>query len=277
MDEENPSVAPDGDVLRFTTDAQTQHDFEFFVRFLDEANATPGVRDSKPLIVEGLHLRVGQTVLDVGCGLGTDVIDVAHKLGPTGRVVGIDTSQQLINEARFRGEGLLLPVEFHTADALDLPFDDGNFDACRAERVLLLLADPKRALSEMVRVTRSGGRIAIFDYDLDTWVIDSQDRDTTNAILSSFVASVPHPWIGSRLPRLVLELGLRDVTVHSEVILWQYEFVDLLLSAHVQRVGDAGPLSVEIVRRWWEELQEMHKAGTFLSAVTAFIVSGTVP
>ena len=181
---EQPAIA------LFTEVDQTR-DPRFFTRFLDAGNALPTIRASKPLILDGLRLQGGEAVLDAGCGMGADVFDLAQRVGPAGRVVGIDVSEVMIAEARRRAAGLQLPVEFEVGDAQQLRFADARFDACRTERMLMHVPDAERAFSELVRVTRAGGRVAVFDFDWDTLVIDSPVRETTRAVVRSFSDSNP--------------------------------------------------------------------------------------
>ena len=82
---------------------------------------------------------------------------------------------------------------------MDLRFATGSFDGCRAERVLMHVPDPIRALSEMLRVTKPGGRVSVFDFDWDTFVIDSPHSDTTRRVVSSFSDSIRNGWIGRQL------------------------------------------------------------------------------
>lgn len=84
-----PSV-PVGDVTRFTAVDRTK-DPGFFTHFIDEANQL--ARTGTPLILDALRLGPGQIVLDLGCGTGADVIDIAQRVGPDGRVVGVDVSE----------------------------------------------------------------------------------------------------------------------------------------------------------------------------------------
>ena len=95
---------------------------------------------------------------------------------PSGRVVGVDNSQIMINEAQKRSTSLGLPVEFRRGDVTGLPFDNGVFDATRADRVFQHLADPEKALHEMIRVTRPGGTVGVLDPDWETLVVDSPNK-----------------------------------------------------------------------------------------------------
>ena len=121
-----------------------------FVRFMDDANAMEFFRSAKERTYALLALQAGNQVLDVGCGTGDDVRALARIVGATGLVVGIDSSQTMIDAARLRSVGQS-GVEFHIGDAQRLDFADDTFDACRTDRVLQHLSDPQKALREMAR------------------------------------------------------------------------------------------------------------------------------
>lgn len=265
-----------GDITSFTAVDRTD-DPSFFVRFLDRANAVPSIQVCKPIILEALRLQEGQVVLDAGCGTGADVVEIARRVGPHGRVVGVDVSETMVAEARRRTEGTGLPVEFEVGDAQALRFADGTFDACRTERMLMHVPDEQRALAELVRVAKPGGRVAVFDVDHDTCVIDSPYRDLTRTIVRSFCDGLRHGWIGRQLPRLFRAHGLADVTVTVHSVVGDYEMLALLLGGHVAQVQRDGLLNPDEVKRWWEDLRQAHQAGCFFCGETAFIVGGTKP
>ena len=110
-------------------------------------------------------------------------------------------------------------------DAHRLNFPDGTFDGCRAARVLQHLADPARAVTEMARVTRSGGRIVVGEPDWETLVLDAPDRALTRKILHFFCDSViQQGWIGRQLPGLFKRVGLVEVAVEPQtLVLTDYE------------------------------------------------------
>lgn len=95
-------------------------------------------------------LRPGGSALDVACGSGKLTAELAKFAGPSGRVVGLDFSDGMLAIARRAHPSL----EFLQGDALNLPFDDGSFDAATIAFGLRNLADPVRGLQEMMRVAR---------------------------------------------------------------------------------------------------------------------------
>ena len=264
---------PSQDVTHFTTVDHTA-DPDFFLQFLDEANKHPGVINWKSALVDSLRLHPGMRVLDIGCGIGADAFDLASKVGPNGLVTGVDFSETLIAEAIRRSAGRNLSVTFEVGDAQALRFPDHAFDAVRTERMLMHVPNPQQALSQMARVLRPGGRMAVQDFDWESQFCDSPHKDTTRKIALSFCDSMKDGWIGRRLPRLFREVGLTDVSVSFQTITISYEFLQLLLGGHVARAVSTGVLSKHEADLWWSHLAQANTDGTFLYGFTAFIVCG---
>jgi demethylmenaquinone methyltransferase/2-methoxy-6-polyprenyl-1,4-benzoquinol methylase len=110
------------------------------------------------------ELGPGGSALDVCCGTGDLALELRRRVGPRGRVVGCDFSKPMLELARRKAQqGGLADVEFEWADALDLPYDDGSFDAVTVGFGVRNLADPRRGLEEMARVLRPGGRLVILE------------------------------------------------------------------------------------------------------------------
>jgi SAM-dependent methyltransferase len=121
------------------------------------------------------HLRPGLDLLDVGCGVGTITWDLAARVAP-GRVVGIDTTEEILEPARANAVGDPPPhAEFRIGDVYDLEIPDDSFDVVHAHQVLQHLSDPVAALREMRRVCRPGGVVAVrdADYAAFSWFPDS--------------------------------------------------------------------------------------------------------
>lgn len=113
-------------------------------------------------LVEHMHLAPGMRVLDIATGKGAALIPAAHRVGPEGRVVGIDLSDAIIQEAEHavRMEGLT-NVELLKMDAEHLEFPDQSFDAVTCSFALFFFPDIEAALHEMYRVCKPGGCLAI--------------------------------------------------------------------------------------------------------------------
>src|SRR5262249_39842299 len=116
-------------------------DPRFFIEFLDARKTVEGEREVKDLILEMLRLEPGVRVLDIGCGTGDDVREMARFVGTSGQVVGIDRSHALIAESMRRAEGSTLPVEFRPGDVCKLDFPGAAFDRIRTDRVLMYVPE----------------------------------------------------------------------------------------------------------------------------------------
>src|SRR5437879_9758152 len=121
------------------------------VRYLDDT--AQRLRELKRASYALLDLKPGDAVLDVGCGPASDVLELERVVGPTGRTVGVDVSEAMVEEARRRATAAGSRAQFEVAPAESLPFPDATFDAVRTERVLMHVADPARAVDEIARVT----------------------------------------------------------------------------------------------------------------------------
>lgn len=107
------------------------------------------------------HIEQARSVLNVGCGIGVGSVYLAKRYGC--QVVGIDLAAQMIvwSRQRAREGGVADKVKFQVADLLDLPFTANHFDLVFCESVLNFVADKRRAISELTRVTKPGGYVGI--------------------------------------------------------------------------------------------------------------------
>lgn len=263
-----------GHVSQFTS-VDSASDPSFAIRFMEAARAQPGLRECKREVLDELRLVPGASALDVGCGFGADAADMAVQVAPGGMVTGIDRSEVMIEAARERYAAA--GVTFQVGDITALPFADASFDACRADTVLQHVPDHRVGLIEMVRVVRPGGRVAGYELDLETFVVDSPDRATTRAIVTSAADAIAQGWAGRQLPGLYRAAGLTDVTVAPRAVVTSFAVFELVFDAHVGRMCAGGALDPQAAERWWTDLRQAETNGRFLAVITAFVVAGTKP
>jgi SAM-dependent methyltransferase len=121
------------------------------------------------------HLRPGMSLLDCGCGPGTNTVSLAQAVAP-GAVVGVDIGESQIELARSLAAGKgVSNVTFDVGDICALPFPDASFDAAFAHTVLQHLKDPLKALREIARVLKPGGLVGVREEDQGSLIIAPHD------------------------------------------------------------------------------------------------------
>lgn len=121
-------------------------------------------------------LKPGDAVLDVATGTGDLAFELAAVVGPAGRVVGLDFTEEMLVRARQKADklGLGNVCRFVQGNALDLPFSDGEFDAATIAFGLRNVVDRERCLLEMRRVVRPGGRVLVLEFSRPVWPVFRQ-------------------------------------------------------------------------------------------------------
>src|SRR5262245_43293238 len=152
-------------------------------------------------LVERLGLEEGARVLDVGCGTGRLTHWIAERVGIIGAVTGIDPLEERIHIAGSRGGN----VRFEVGQAEDLrAFEDASFDAVCMSSVLHWVTDKTRALAEVRRVLRPGGRLGV-----TTVAQELSKAGTVGQILDSLLARAPY---AGRVDRSMLTFAPRGCT-----------------------------------------------------------------
>jgi SAM-dependent methyltransferase len=123
------------------------------------------------------ELRPGERVVDIGCGAGIDSLIAAKKVGPDGRVIGIDMTPPMLKKARQAADEMgLTNMEFRKGYAEALPVADGWADVVISNGVLNLMPDKSAALEEMSRALKPNGRLQIGDILVQKAVPESAKR-----------------------------------------------------------------------------------------------------
>jgi SAM-dependent methyltransferase len=143
-----------------------------------------GIADSIEHAVLRLSPQAGERILDLATGTGWTSRLVARR---GAKVVGVDLGQDLIRAAQERARAEGPDIEYRVADAENLPFEDGEFDAVISTCGIMFASRPEAAASELARVTRKGGRIA-----LTTWLPDSNVFGMFK-VMKRYMAPPPDP------------------------------------------------------------------------------------
>jgi SAM-dependent methyltransferase len=158
-------------------------------------------------------------------------------------------------------------MRWRVASGAALPFGEGRFDATIAITVLLHVAEPAGVVHEMVRVTRSGGRVAVQDQDFGTVVVTHPDRALTERILWGVACHMcEEPHSGRRLPSLLRAAGLEHVRLLTDV--FQDTTLDAFAKAFLERrAANAvtfGIVDAPTAQRWLDGITELVARGDFV-------------
>jgi len=145
-----------------------------------------------PNTLAWIDAQPGECILEVGCGNGTVARALVRAVPGIRNLVAIDASAELIAEAQ-RAIDSTLPVTFQVADAHQLPFPDASFDRCYAIETFVILPDPYQALLELLRVTRPGGSLCLWESDCEARAMLASDIELSRRLMR-FVGVLRVQW-----------------------------------------------------------------------------------
>lgn len=246
------------------------------VAALDEQTSLPAIQRLRANAAELLRPRLGDRMLDVGCGTGEVVRALAGLVGADGMVVGVEPSATMLDEARRRTGNSALRVEFHSGNISRLDFTDASFDGVTCERVFQHLDAPHTAIRELVRVTKPGGRVVVIDTDWGMHAIHGADPDLTARIVACWSDNAANGWSGRQLPALFARAGVPDATVVAETFTTSDPRRPTLppFTTMANCAANAGAITPSDAVSWLAELADAGTSGAFFWAVTMFAVGG---
>jgi len=156
-------------------------------------------------------LSQGETVLDLGSGAGADVLISARRVGPSGRAIGLDMTDEMLSLARANAERAGLEnVEFRKGYIEQIPLPDASVDVVISNCVLNLSADKPAVIREAARVLRPGGRLAISDV-----IADPDMDDATRADMQKWTGCIAGALTRAEFERALAAAGLTGVEIRE--------------------------------------------------------------
>ncbi len=248
-----------------------------YVAALEAFDALTQLQELKVLARERARIGDGTTVIDVGCGFGLESLRLARLVQPGGRVVGIDKSADFIKEAEARAAEAKLSIDFQAGDAEALPFANASFDVARAERVLVYLPDPKRALQEMRRVTRPGGTVTAIEPDFGTNAINLPDRALVRRVLDHECdVNIPHGWLVRDLRGLMEDVGLRDIGIDTRIVIFTPDLAAAYFTETGRTAQSAGTIDAAEFRHWAAAIEDLRQRGRLFCSIGYYLFAATV-
>src|SRR3954464_9558794 len=182
-------------------------------RHIQRLYSTPDVVQQRAEVLALLAARPGERVLDIGSGPGFLVASLADVVGASGAVHGLDQSAPMNALARDL-IGTRPWARIDDGDALELPYGDGAFDAAVSTQVYEYVADIPRALTELHRVLRPGGRTLVLDTDWDSVVWHVADRERHRRVMAAWEEHLVHAHLPAALPGAFRRAGFRVTGRH---------------------------------------------------------------
>lgn len=231
------------------------------------------------LVEEILGPRKGEAVLDVGCGPGFYLKELAPAVGPGGDLAGIDSSEQMVELARVRCAGIA-NVALHIGSGSSLPFADGRFDAAISVQVLEFVAELDAALTELHRVLRPGGRVVVWDVDWAAAAWHSDHPDRSARVLRAWEGHLSHPALPRTLASRLRAAGFTGVSVEGHafatVDFSEEAYGVALIPAITRYAAEAGGLGEEAYE-WADELRRLGEVGRFFTSVPQYSFTAVRP
>jgi arsenite methyltransferase len=229
---------------------------------------------------DALAAATGERILDIGCGPGFYVRELLDEVGPSGSIVGVDASPDMLGLARQRCEGHG-NVTFRHGEATELPVDDGGFDAALCVQVMEYVPDPPAALAEIYRALRPGGRALVWDVDWSTVWWHTADPVRMRRVLSAWDEHLVHPSLPRRLGAYLRAAGFVDVAVagHSFATV-DYDdesFAVLMLGMAADFVPGRGGVTEDEAAAWMAEQRDLAERGEFFFQGTQFCFTARRP
>jgi SAM-dependent methyltransferase len=249
-------------------------------RRVEQQYGAPSVVEQRRRTLEAMALREAESALDVGCGPGYLTAEIAERIGPRGRVLGIDTSQPMLDLATRRCAGLP-QVELALTDARALPCEDATIDVAAAVQVYLLAPDLDAVVHELARVLRPGARAVIVDTDWDSIVWHSSDPARMQRMLETWTKRYVNARVARLFPGCLRRAGLEIEHAGAIPIVEldpdQSSYSGSQIAELVRYVAGKDGISPEDAKAWQQDLRQLAEQGAYFYGLNRYLFVARKP
>jgi SAM-dependent methyltransferase len=250
------------------------------VRQLEKIYVSRDAVRRRGLVRDLLAASPGERILDVGCGPGFYLAELVPAVGAEGSLVGVDMSPSMLAVATKKTADHS-NIELREGSALQIPVDDGEFDAALCVQVLEYVEDATAALAEIRRTLRPGGRVVLWDIDWATLSWHSSDPARMERMLRLWDEHLAHPSLPQTLAHRMREAGFVDVTCtphpFGSIEFDPEMYVVALLGLLTDFARGRDGADVAEIDAWAAEQRELGERGEFFACLTQFGFTGRNP
>jgi arsenite methyltransferase len=249
-------------------------------RHLEAMYEIGDARRRRELARAALAAAPGERILDVGCGPGFYCAELLAEVGESGWVTGVDSSPAMLALAARRCAGHD-NVELLEGEAVTLPVPDESFDGALTVQVLEYVADVEKALAELWRTLRPGGRVLIWDIDWDTLSIHAADAELSERVIQAWDEHLAHRTVPRTLAGLLRGAGFEQVSMRGHAFATLGHDPDSWAAALVPFLGrfvaGRGGVSEEEAEAWVADQRRLAERGEFYFACIQFCFTARKP
>lgn len=246
-------------------------------RLLENAYRGSDVVKRRLATLEALAPMAGETIIDVGSGLGHLTIELSRAVGEAGEVIGVDPSADMRMASATQCDGLA-NVRFLDGTAEALPLDDASADRAASLQVFEYLGDIPGALVEIRRVLRPGGRLVVGDMHWDSWIWHSDEPGRMARMMKAWDQHLADRCVPARLPDMMRQAGFQVETIRPLVFLdtvLRPDGLAMMMLSLMQAYALQNALVDEpTVRAWADEQRHLAADRRFFFSLVHFVVSG---
>ncbi|HWZ36292.1 MAG TPA: methyltransferase domain-containing protein [Mucilaginibacter sp.] len=216
------------------------------------------------------------TIIDLGCGAGKDVIELAKIVGEGTRVIGIDHDPVMLEQGTADAKDLN-NVEFILSEAYPLPFADASVNGLRTERVIQHLKEPQKVVDEIARILKQGSPVVIVETDWHSLALYTPFTDTQkklNAYLTD--TKINNGFAARKLTHYLKQTGFKDINfqIHPFILTKLDEANQYLwIEKMIQETAEHGFITQQEFEQLYGALKEADAAGYFACSINLVVTT----